>query len=177
MRVCHFEEAVETLTPLTLTRPAFDLRCGMRTLAEKQRRVLGADDWALWVRPHLAEVAGLEHPARPVNDLAWLASAPTVWVNARWLPTQASAVPTHVPHLGICEGQIAWAYIAPEHLAGLAETGLEPLLDEWSRHLLTQPTPARDDPARLGASSSGNGDEIVAGIEEPPTCRPGTSTT
>jgi UDP-N-acetylglucosamine diphosphorylase / glucose-1-phosphate thymidylyltransferase / UDP-N-acetylgalactosamine diphosphorylase / glucosamine-1-phosphate N-acetyltransferase / galactosamine-1-phosphate N-acetyltransferase len=161
MRVCHFEEAVESLSPLTLTRPAFDLRCGMRTLAEKQRRLLGADDWALWVRPHLAEVTRLEYPCRTVNDLAWLAAGPTVWVNGRWLPTQASAVPTHVPQLGICDGEIAWAFVAPEHLAGLAETGIEPLLEEWSRTLLTQPTAGTmlRYPWELVER---NGDEIVA---------------
>jgi UDP-N-acetylglucosamine diphosphorylase/glucosamine-1-phosphate N-acetyltransferase len=163
MRICHFEDAVDSLTPLTLTRPAFDLRCGMRSLGEKQRRVLGAGDWGMWIRPHLAEVAGLEHPGRPVNDLGWLMRGPTVWVNSRWLPTQASAVPTHVPHLGICDGQIAWAFVAPEHLAGLAETGLEPLLDEWSRTLLTQPT-AGTMLRHAWELVERNGDEIVADV-------------
>jgi UDP-N-acetylglucosamine diphosphorylase/glucosamine-1-phosphate N-acetyltransferase len=163
MRVCHFEEAVESLTPLTLTRPAFDLRCGLRTLGEKQRRVLGATEWGMWIRPHLAEVAGLEHPGRPVNDHAWLRAGPTVWVNARWLPTPASAVPTHVPHLGICDGQIAWAFVGPEHLAGLAETGIEPLLDEWSRTLLTQPT-AGAMIRHAWELVERNGDEIIADV-------------
>src|SRR5687767_2293694 len=42
MRVCLFEDRVETLEPLTLTRPAFDLRCGLRTLGETQRRSVSA---------------------------------------------------------------------------------------------------------------------------------------
>ena len=43
MRVCVFEdEGVANLEPLTLTRPAFDLRCGAATLLGRQLRCLAA---------------------------------------------------------------------------------------------------------------------------------------
>src|SRR4051794_18899889 len=77
MRVCLFEDSTQTLDPLTLTRPVFDLRCGLRTLGEKQRHAFGATAWGLWMRPLLGELARLDDPGRPINDAAWVAEAPT----------------------------------------------------------------------------------------------------
>ena len=36
MRICLFEQRSETLEPLSLTRPVFDLICGITTLGDKQ---------------------------------------------------------------------------------------------------------------------------------------------
>ena len=42
-RVCLFEDdAVAGLEPLALTRPAFDLLCGLTSLGDKQCRAFGA---------------------------------------------------------------------------------------------------------------------------------------
>jgi UDP-N-acetylglucosamine diphosphorylase / glucose-1-phosphate thymidylyltransferase / UDP-N-acetylgalactosamine diphosphorylase / glucosamine-1-phosphate N-acetyltransferase / galactosamine-1-phosphate N-acetyltransferase len=43
MRICVYEDRhVRGLEPLTLTRPACDLLCGLTTLLEKQIRYFGA---------------------------------------------------------------------------------------------------------------------------------------
>ena len=52
MRICIFEDGgVPNLAPLSLTRPAFDLRCGTSSLLERQRRYFDATDVAVRHRP------------------------------------------------------------------------------------------------------------------------------
>lgn len=53
-QLCIFEDAgVENFYPLTLSRPIFDLRCGISTLAEKIHSALGAESALYHVRTHL----------------------------------------------------------------------------------------------------------------------------
>ena len=51
MRVCLFEDGAATLEPLSLTRPVFDLRCGLTTLAEKHLRLLAPWSVGVLIRP------------------------------------------------------------------------------------------------------------------------------
>src|SRR5262245_53620574 len=54
MHVCVFEDqGVHNLEPLSLTRAAFDLRCGALTLLERQVRTFAADEVGALVRPPL----------------------------------------------------------------------------------------------------------------------------
>jgi hypothetical protein len=86
MRLCVFEDTgVVNLEPLALTRPAFDLRCGARTLLERQSRLTGGEAGVL-VRPELADLCRLGHPGLAVNDGDWLRRGPVLLVNGRWLP-------------------------------------------------------------------------------------------
>ena len=86
MKLCVFEDhGVDFLEPLSLTRPAFDLRCGAGTLLERQRRLFGDPEAGAWIRPNLVQFAGLSHPEMPINDTDWLRRGPTILVNARWL--------------------------------------------------------------------------------------------
>ena len=81
MRVCLFEDrSVLSLEPLTLTRPAYELWCGLSTFADKQFRHFGAGDRGSLVRPYLAEVCRQNDPHVCVNDLAWLRAGLTVLV-------------------------------------------------------------------------------------------------
>ncbi|MFH1501939.1 MAG: putative sugar nucleotidyl transferase [Candidatus Eisenbacteria bacterium] len=80
MQVVLYEDGSErTFGPLTLLRPAFDLRCGRFTLLEKLER--GRPDWrvALVARPGLRDVVALEHPGRGVDSLD---DGPTVLLSA-----------------------------------------------------------------------------------------------
>ena len=62
MRLCTFEDArVAGLEPLAAARPAFDLRCGLTTLLEKQLRAVRPTAVGAFVRPHLARA----HRPRP----------------------------------------------------------------------------------------------------------------
>jgi hypothetical protein len=64
MRLCVFEDfAVRDLEPLALTRPAFDLRCGARTLPERQADFLSAGEVGALVREEREGRAGW--PTRP----------------------------------------------------------------------------------------------------------------
>src|SRR4051794_38311935 len=93
MRICLFEDdGVFQLEPLSLTRPAFELLCGVSSLGTKQCRYFAPCAIGCLVRPYLADLVRLHLPGSPVNDLAWLRSEPTVLVNARWLPPAGSVV-------------------------------------------------------------------------------------
>src|SRR5947209_6655051 len=90
MHRCLFEERAEQLEPLSLTRPVFDLRCGITTLAEKQSRQFPATSCGVWLRAMQVGLYRAQHPEAHVNDLAWLQSADALLVNGRWLPPAAS---------------------------------------------------------------------------------------
>jgi UDP-N-acetylglucosamine diphosphorylase / glucose-1-phosphate thymidylyltransferase / UDP-N-acetylgalactosamine diphosphorylase / glucosamine-1-phosphate N-acetyltransferase / galactosamine-1-phosphate N-acetyltransferase len=113
MRICVIEDAgVAGLYPLSMTRPAFDLRCGLGTLLERQRRYFVDADLAVRVRPPLAELTRLAHPGLPVNTAAWLhRGGETVLVNARWL-APVEPVQFHPSGVGLVGDQIAWV-VAP----------------------------------------------------------------
>jgi UDP-N-acetylglucosamine diphosphorylase/glucosamine-1-phosphate N-acetyltransferase len=113
-RVCLFEDAaVAGLEPLTLTRPAFDLLCGLTALGEKQRRAVGAASVGALVRPHLADLTRLRHADFAVNDPAWLRAGPVVLVNARWLPPGPIAAGAG-PCLGLVRDEIAYAVLGAD---------------------------------------------------------------
>jgi UDP-N-acetylglucosamine diphosphorylase / glucose-1-phosphate thymidylyltransferase / UDP-N-acetylgalactosamine diphosphorylase / glucosamine-1-phosphate N-acetyltransferase / galactosamine-1-phosphate N-acetyltransferase len=109
MRLCLFEDAAVTdLAPLSLTRPAFDLRCGAATLAERQQRLLPGAAVTVVVRPALAPLCRLEHPDWMVNDLDGT-DEEILFVNARWLPPANPPVLPEGDVLGVCDGQVAFA--------------------------------------------------------------------
>src|SRR5439155_11439757 len=92
MRVCLFEDGVAALEPLSLTRPVFELRCGLTTLAEKHLRLFGPWPVGVLIRPHLAELYRAQYPDRRVNDVDWLRAGTTMLVNGRWLPPTKPAL-------------------------------------------------------------------------------------
>jgi UDP-N-acetylglucosamine diphosphorylase/glucosamine-1-phosphate N-acetyltransferase len=135
MRLCSFEDArVLFLEPLTLTRPAFALRCGAMTLLEWQRRVLGADEIGGWVRPELAPVSRLLCPGLPINDAAWLGSRQIVFVNARWLPRVRGRLDPRTPQVGMVGEQVAYL-VLPEPALLPTPARLGDWLAEWKERL------------------------------------------
>ena len=108
MRFCIFEDAgAKLLEPLTLTRPAFALWCGARTLLDRQRAAVGTNPVGIWVRPELVELCRWQYRDLPVNDERWLSEAPVMLINARWLPPQALQA-WDAPGVGIVDGDVAW---------------------------------------------------------------------
>jgi UDP-N-acetylglucosamine diphosphorylase/glucosamine-1-phosphate N-acetyltransferase len=126
MRVALFEDRWERLEPLSLTRPTFDLKAGARTLREKQLDAAHALQWGAWVRPWLADVCRVEHPHRPINDLAWLRSQPVLLINGRWLPS--GPIEIDEPCVGMIDDQVAFAWVPPEAWHGAEESDVESLL-------------------------------------------------
>jgi UDP-N-acetylglucosamine diphosphorylase/glucosamine-1-phosphate N-acetyltransferase len=122
MKVCVYEDAgVHNLSPLTLTRPAFELRCGTGTLLERQRRYFGGADLGVQVRPELAALTRLMHPDLPVNDATWLrGGGDVVFVNARWLAPAASPGSFKRCGVGLVGEQLAWRVVDPAQLDAAA---------------------------------------------------------
>ncbi len=111
MRVCLFDDRPEQLEPLCWTRPVFDLRCGMVTLAQKQLRHVDATDSGALVRPVLEDLVRLQHPGVAVNDADWLAADDLLLVNGRWLPPEdAFALPAE-SCVGMTDGAVAYVVL------------------------------------------------------------------
>jgi UDP-N-acetylglucosamine diphosphorylase/glucosamine-1-phosphate N-acetyltransferase len=143
MRICIYEDwHVRGLDPLTLTRPAADLICGLDTLAQKQTRYFSAVTAGHICRPIVADLIRVRDPLCPVNDSNWLAGAPTALVNARWVPPRRPGSPHDFldgPHVGTVNGEVAYAVLDLPHLRRVIPTLLELAVEEWLRVL-----PARE---------------------------------
>jgi UDP-N-acetylglucosamine diphosphorylase/glucosamine-1-phosphate N-acetyltransferase len=126
MQLCLFEDRAENFDPLTLTRPVFDLYCGMTTLADKLCRSF-AGPVGMIVRPSLAAWCRERWPGRPVNDADWLRSGPTLLINGRWLAPQPFTPPAG-PCLGTVEGQVAYAMLPRPELERLTLEQVGPQL-------------------------------------------------
>jgi UDP-N-acetylglucosamine diphosphorylase/glucosamine-1-phosphate N-acetyltransferase len=136
MRVCLFEDRfVADLEPLTLTRPAFELLCGQTSLAAKQIHACNADVAGYLIRPHLADVVRLQHPGKPINDLDWLRSAPTLLVNARWLPRPGAPLDLSEPFVAMLDDEVALALLPPELLDYCSPNTLDDCLETWKATL------------------------------------------
>jgi UDP-N-acetylglucosamine diphosphorylase/glucosamine-1-phosphate N-acetyltransferase len=144
MRVCLFEDrSVLDLEPLSLTRPVFDLLCGLSSLGGKQRRYFAAGSTGALVRPHLADVCRVNSPALAVNDLAWLRAGPTVLVNARWLPAAGTAVDLDAPCVALVGDEVAYAVLGPEHLVYCSANTVDDCVASWKATLPHRPAGGR----------------------------------
>jgi UDP-N-acetylglucosamine diphosphorylase / glucose-1-phosphate thymidylyltransferase / UDP-N-acetylgalactosamine diphosphorylase / glucosamine-1-phosphate N-acetyltransferase / galactosamine-1-phosphate N-acetyltransferase len=133
MRFCLYEDRAESLDPLTLTRPVFDLMCGMTSLGAKQLRAFAASASGMLVRPALEMLCRQRQPGVPVNDAAWLRSGPIVLINGRWLPAQTAITVPPPPCFGVVEGQIAYAVLSHAELERLTLDNVGAQLDAWQR--------------------------------------------
>lgn len=149
MRVCLFEDRrTPDLEPLVLTRPASDLLCGLDSLGAKQSRHFGAEVTGFLGRSPVAAVLRERDPAAPANDAAWLRAAPTVMVNARWLPPAPAGlrlVPAtrrlfaSGPSAGLCQGELAFAVLDERRLQSISPATADDALAD-----LVQTLPCRE---------------------------------
>ena len=139
MRICLFEDrGVIDLEPLALTRPVFDLLCGLSPLAAKQTRYFAPCTVGALVRPFLAEMMAERRPDLPVNDPVWLRQGPVVMVNGRWLPPDDSSgleLAGAGPCVGTVGSEVAFAVVTPDRLAGCSPASLQSFLDDWKQTL------------------------------------------
>jgi UDP-N-acetylglucosamine diphosphorylase/glucosamine-1-phosphate N-acetyltransferase len=150
MRICIYEDRhVRGLEPLTLTRPAADLLCGLTTLAHKHARHFAATSIGHLCRPVMAELLRGRDAELPVNDPVWLRAAPTILVNARWVPPPGSASPpprdqrravlanpfSEGPRLATVGGEIAYAVLDTRRLQSLSPATLDDCLSDWAQSL------------------------------------------
>ncbi len=147
MRDCLFEDhRVLELEPLTLTRPVFDLLCGLTSLGARQFRYFAAHRHGAIVRPHLADVCRLGPAPAAINDPGWLRAGPTVLVNGRWLPPDAGPVraeTTDSPCVGLVDDEVAYAVVGPDHLADCSPDTIDDCLAAWKTALPQRPAGGR----------------------------------
>ncbi len=136
MRVCLFEDrGAANLEPLSLTRPVFDLLCGLDSLAAKQCRHFAPCQVGVLVRPWLADVYRLEHPQTAVNDTAWLRAEPTILVNGRWLPPSAVVPDLSGPSVFLAGDEVAYAVIGTDRLGYCSPHTIDDCLAIWKNTL------------------------------------------
>ncbi|HEY2911099.1 MAG TPA: putative sugar nucleotidyl transferase [Gemmataceae bacterium] len=145
MRICIFEDRrTADLEPLTLTRPASDLLCGLDSLAAKQERYFAAEVVGYLCRSLLADVLRERDAASPANDPAWLRTAPTVLVNSRWLPPAPAGLRlapgtrrlfASGPSIGTCGEELAFAVLDPRRLQAIAPSTVEDALADMRQAL------------------------------------------
>jgi UDP-N-acetylglucosamine diphosphorylase/glucosamine-1-phosphate N-acetyltransferase len=138
MRICLFEDdRVATLEPIALSRPAFDLRCGFATLAQKHHRTFQPDAVLALIRPFLADLFARQNPNVTVNNFDALAEETTVLVNARWLPPARPArinrddLLADGPWVATVGDEIAYVVLSPEELAPVTSANLSFCLEQW----------------------------------------------
>lgn len=135
MRLCLFEDRAEQLEPLSLTRPVFDLLCGITSLGAKLLTRFSAAERGVWVRPALEDLCRTQYPELHVNDTAWLRAGEVLLVNGRWLaPAEAFDVPA-APCVGMIGGEVAFAVLTAAQLADVGAGDLPALLRRWSETL------------------------------------------
>jgi UDP-N-acetylglucosamine diphosphorylase/glucosamine-1-phosphate N-acetyltransferase len=135
MRVCLFEERAETLDPLSLTRPIFELRCGLTTLGQKLLRYVSVAEWGALIRPTLQDLYRQEQPQAAVNDPDWLGQDDLLLVNGRWLPPREPFAMPAGSCVGAAVGGVAYVVLHGKDRLPLSFEQLPALLEHW-RHTL-----------------------------------------
>ncbi len=122
--------------PLALSRPIFELRCGMSSLAEKLIACAGASSVACFVPPYMAD-AYRPHAIGPVNDPKSLAGDNLLIVNAR-LKAEAIGrldrqLPSHVA--ATPEGEVWYVWLRRGDIGRVDASSIEPLLESALKSL------------------------------------------
>jgi UDP-N-acetylglucosamine diphosphorylase/glucosamine-1-phosphate N-acetyltransferase len=146
MRVCLFEDRCALdLEPLSLTRPVFELLCGLTSLAAKQSGCFPPGPRGVLVRPYLADLSRLHTPEVSVNDLAWLRAGPTVLINGRWLPPSLplSMAVLSQPCVGLVGDEVAFAVLEANHLTECSPFAIDECLECWKATLPQRPAGGR----------------------------------
>ncbi len=148
MRICVFEDAgAKNLHPLTLTRPAFDLRCGAVSLLERLERCLPRPVSVAIVRPELIDLCRDSHPELQVRESMVVEDHGkrelVLLVNARWLAPADSLVLPDQPTIGRVGEQAAYAVVPASELDGLSPANLAWRLAEWRHTLPNRPAGGR----------------------------------
>ena len=121
--------------PLALSRPIWELRCGMTSLFDKLVGKLGIADVACFVPPYMAEVYRAAS-SRPVNDPASLAGDDLLVVAARVKAAGFDVEPTGPSQIALdSDGEVLCARIARADLAKLNTESIDALLESAKQSL------------------------------------------
>ena len=121
--------------PLALSRPIWELRCGITSLAQKLIAKTGAADVACFVPPYMADVYRSETDW-PVNDLSQLAGDNLLIVNARVKAAEFDVEPAGASRVAVdADGDCIYARIASEDLGKLDGESIESLVESAVKSL------------------------------------------
>jgi len=125
--------------PLALSRPIWELRCGMTSLAEKLLARVKPAEVACFLPDYMAQA----HRARTsweVNDLTSLQGADLLLVNPRLKASTFDISPAGPAQVGLDEqGNVLYARIPMKDAAGLSSDSIESFLDSAKVSLPTTP--------------------------------------
>jgi len=114
--------------PVALSRPIFELRCGMNSLADKMIAKVGATDVASFVPAYMADVYA-ETCDRPINDLSVLAGDDLLLVNGRLRAADFDVAATGPSAAAFTEeGECMYIRVAQADLDGLNTESIEAFL-------------------------------------------------
>ena len=115
--------------PVALSRPIWELRCGMTSLFDKMLDQVGATDVACFVPPYMAEVYRTE-TSRPVNDASTLSGDDLLVVAARVKAAEFDVEPTGPSQVATdADGEVLYARIAQEDLQKINTESIDALLE------------------------------------------------
>ncbi len=136
MRLILFDRPTperRTFYPLALSRPIWELRCGMTTLGEKLFNRLHPKEMAWFMPPYLANIW---HGGWPVNDARSLAGADLLLVDARVKADGLASLAVGTSRVVLDEqGGVLAARIIREDLTKQNTNSLDAMVD-WARRNL-----------------------------------------
>lgn len=133
MRLIFFDlegEGRRNFYPIALSRPLWELRCGMTSLGEKLVAKTGTNDVAGFVPEYMAAACRSRKPDRKINDLSVLKGDDLLLVNPR-VKAAGFSVPTKGPsEVGLAEdGQVLYARVAKADVEKLKTDSITNFLD------------------------------------------------
>ncbi len=172
------EQARQRFYPLALSRPVWELRCGMTSLGEKLIAKLGATDVAGWVPPYMAE-AYAQRTQMKVNDPSTLAGQDLMIVHGSVKAEGLKEKPSGPSKLTTDEqGEVLCAWITKADLAKLKAGSLEELLDSAKQSLPAEPCQCErygyvwdlilENPEQIAADFRAAGQSGIEGTVEQP---------
>ncbi|MHC4404962.1 MAG: putative sugar nucleotidyl transferase [Planctomycetota bacterium] len=115
--------------PVALSRPIWELRCGITSLGEKLVAKVGTSNVACFVPPYMADVYR-EASDRPVNEPTTLTGDDLLLVNARVKASALEVEPTGPSRVATdADGECLYARVAKDDLGRLNTDSIESLLD------------------------------------------------
>jgi len=131
MRLILFDPPAEkraNFHPLSLSRPVWDLRCGMTSLGEKLIARIHPAETACFVEPYMAAFYA-ETTKMKVNDLSVLTGADVLLVNGRVKAAGFDVAPTGAGEIGLAEdGEVLYARLPGADAARCQADSLESFL-------------------------------------------------
>ncbi len=135
MKLVVFEDiqAAANFFPISLSRPVFELRCGMFNLAEKITKRLSAEPSAYLVRDYLVATFKRRAGSAAVNDLAAVKNDTVLMVNGQVKAASLKVAADGPSEIGMKGDQVVYCRLAGNDTAKIdaAKVGIEtlPLVD------------------------------------------------